>query len=65
MDLSVNKPAKSFLKNQFSQWYAEQLLQQLEDHNDIPLDQIELDTIDLSLPMLEDFWAKWLVKMAK
>ena len=30
MDVSVNKPAKSFLKKQFSEWYSEQLLQQIQ-----------------------------------
>ena len=64
MDLTVNKPAKSFLKNAFSQWYADQLLQQLEDH-DVPLDQIELDVIDLGLPVLKELGAKWLVMMAQ
>jgi len=26
MDLAVNKPAKSFLKNEFSEWYSKQIL---------------------------------------
>ena len=64
MDLTINKPAKSFLKNAFSQWYADQLLRQLEDH-DVPLDQIELDVIDLGLPVLKELGAKWLVMMAQ
>ena len=64
MDLTVSKPAKSFLKNAFSQWYADQLLQQLED-DDIPLDQMELDVIDIGLPVLKELEAKWLVMMAQ
>ena len=31
MDVSVNKPAKSFLMKQFAEWYSEQLLQQIEN----------------------------------
>lgn len=65
MDVSVNKPAKSFLKNKFSAWYAEQLLEQLEANGDVPLDQVELDPIDLSLPVLKELGARWMVEMAK
>jgi len=65
MDISINKPAKSFLKNKFSQWYADKLLQQLEDNDDVPLNQIELDPIDLSLPVLKEFGAEWIVEMTK
>ena len=57
MDLTVSKPAKNFLKNAFSQSYADQLLQQLED-DDIPLNQMELDVIDLGLPVLKELGAK-------
>ena len=34
MDLTVNKPAKDFLKRCFGDWYAEQIQTQLEE-NDI------------------------------
>lgn len=39
MDISVNKPAKDFLKRQFDQWYSEQVLAQLEgeDTSDLEL----------------------------
>ena len=29
MDISINKPAKDFLKREFEQWYAEQVMRQL------------------------------------
>ena len=35
MDISVNKPAKDFLKQQFNQWYTEQVMKQLEGKDDI------------------------------
>ena len=31
MDISVNKPAKNFLRQQFHDWYATQICQQLQD----------------------------------
>jgi len=65
MDLAVNKPAKSFLKNEFSEWYSKEILQQLKANNGVPLNQIELDSIDLGLPALKEFGAQWLVKMVQ
>ena len=35
MDLSVNKPAKEFLRSKFSDWYSEQVRQQIDDVDDI------------------------------
>ena len=40
MEISVNKSAKGFLKQQSSIWYSEQLLKQFEYHGDVPLDDI-------------------------
>jgi len=36
MDISVNKPAKEYLKKQFEDWYSEMVMQQLDgkDIND-------------------------------
>ena len=65
MDISVNKPAKSFLKEQFSIWYSEQLLKQFEDHGDVPLEDITLDPVDLSLANMKNIGAKWLVEATK
>jgi len=50
LDISVNKPAKDFLREKFQDWYASQILQQLDSLVDIE-DQ-ELQPIDLSLPVL-------------
>ena len=30
MDLTVNKPAKDFLKQKFQEWYPDQILKQLD-----------------------------------
>jgi len=65
MDLTVNKPAKSFLKKEFSEWYSNELLQQLRAHRRVSLNQIELNPIDLGMPALKELGAQWLVKMAQ
>ena len=63
MDLAVNKPAKDFLKGKFQDWYADQIWQQLDPSVDI--EEQELQLVDLSLPALREFGAKWLVEMAE
>ena len=35
LDLSVNKPTKEFLRSKFSDWYSEQVRQQIDDVDDI------------------------------
>ena len=64
-DLSVNKPAKSFLKNEFSEWYSNEILQQLRAHHHASLNQIELDPIELCLSVMKELGAQWLVKMVQ
>ena len=59
MDLSVNKPAKDFLKRQFEEWYAENLSEQLSDDIDG-----SLQPINLGLPVLKELGARWMVEMA-
>ena len=61
MDLSVNKPAKNFLKQRFQQWYSEQIANQLEGRD---IESTELQPIDLSLPVLKTLGARWMVEMA-
>lgn len=62
MDISVNKPAKDFLKREFEQWYAEQVTRQLQGQD---IDMAELQEINLGLPVLREVGAKWLVNMAE
>ena len=65
MDISVNKPVKSFLKDKFSQWYAKQLLQQCEDQSHVPLSDISLEPIDMSMAVMKNISAKWFMKAAE
>ena len=50
LNISVNKPAKHFLREKFQDWYANQVLQQLNPSLNIEDQQLQL--IDLSLPLL-------------
>ena len=63
MDISVNKPPKDFIKREFEQWYAEQVMQQLQGQEDI--ETAELQEINLGLLALKELGAKWLVNMAE
>ena len=60
MDISVNKPAKSFLKKKFEMWYSDQVTQQLEGQD---MDIVDVEPIDLSMGMVKEIGAKWLVDM--
>ena len=61
MDISVNKPAKDFLKRQFEEWYSLQISKQLTDEDNV--ETVELQPIKLNLPVLKEKGAKWLVDM--
>ena len=61
MDLSVNKPAKDFLKRKFEQWYAEEINNQLQGED---LEMSTLQPIDLAMPLMKELGAEWLVEMA-
>ena len=63
MDVSVNKPAKSFLKKQFAEWYSEQLLQQIENQNAVSVSDVVLEPVDLSLARMKHISTNWLVEM--
>ena len=59
MDLSVNKPAKEFIKQKFQMWYAEQIHQQLQQSDS----DGELEPVDLSMQIVKEVGSKWLVEM--
>ena len=62
MDLSVNKPAKDFLKQRFEEWYSGKVTKQLDEEEN---KATELEPINLGLPMLKELGAKWLVQMSE
>ena len=61
MDLSVNKPAKEFLRSKFSDWYSEQVRQQIDDVDDIG--KVDLVPVDLRLVVMRELSTQWLVEM--
>lgn len=62
MDISVNKPAKEFLRNEFQLWYSEKVMERIEEEN---VDAIDITPVKLQLPILKELGAKWLVRMAE
>ena len=64
MDISVNKPAKDFLKWQFNQWYTDQVMKHLEEKDD-NLEAAEIQPIQMGMPLMKEISAKWLVDMAE
>lgn len=62
MDLSVNKPAKDFLKRCFEDWYARQIVSQLDGNN---VESASIAPVDLGLPAMKELGASLLVQMAE
>ena len=62
LDISVNKPAKQFLKKKFDEWYTDQIMQQIHGQD---VEEVELQPVDLSLPALRDLGGQWLVEMSE
>ena len=54
LDISVNKPAKSFLRSKLQDWYADKVCQQLINQ--------EESTVDLRLSVVKPLAAKWMIQ---
>lgn len=50
MDVSVNKPAKDFLREKFQEWYSNQVMKQLEGRD---IETSQLEPIDLTISRWE------------
>ncbi len=55
LDVSVNKPAKDFMKQKFQEWYANIILKQLQDNIDEP--------VDMRLSIMKPMVSKWAIEM--
>ena len=55
LDLSVNKPAKDFVKNKFQEWYSNIILDQLDNGID--------EDVDMSLSRMKPLTAKWMIEL--
>ena len=56
LDVSVNKAAKNFMRDQFQRWYAEQIQQQVSSNVKNP--------VDLRLSIVKPLSAKWFVQLS-
>ena len=63
MNISVNKPAKEYLKKEFEDWYSEQVMQQFDGKDIDDLESAEIQPINLGMPISKEVSAKWLVGM--
>ena len=56
LDLSVNKPAKNFLRDRFEEWYSKQVCTQLDKGT-------EIQPVNLSLSVVKPLSAKWMIQL--
>ena len=62
MDISVNKLAKDFLRRRFEDWYSQQITKQLQGNE---IESVDLQPINLGLPVLKELGARRMVEMAE
>ena len=61
MDISVNKPAKDFLKRKFERWYSDEVMKQLQGVSDI--ESAEIEPINICFSAMKVLTSQWLVDM--
>jgi len=59
MDISVNKPVKTFLKDEFQNWYSEKMLMQLDDR--AKQSDIHFKPIMFPMTVMKPIAAKWII----
>ena len=55
LDLSVNKPAKDFMKSKFQEWYGQIICKQLEA-------QVE-EEVDMRLTVMKPLFSNWMIEL--
>ena len=56
MDVSVNKPAKAFLRKKFQEWYTQEISKQLDG-------SAEVAPFDLRLCIVKPLGARWMMQL--
>uniref|UniRef100_A0A1X7UUQ0 DDE-1 domain-containing protein n=1 Tax=Amphimedon queenslandica TaxID=400682 RepID=A0A1X7UUQ0_AMPQE len=56
LDVSVNRPAKEFLRSKFGEWYAEKVAMQMKDAGSVT-------PIDLKLSEMKPIGARWMMEL--
>lgn len=59
LDVSVNKPAKDFLRAEFQQWYSDKICDSIDGKNKKESSRI----IDLKLSVVKPSGAQWLMDL--
>ena len=56
LDISVNKPAKEFLRGKFQTWYSDQICQTMKEG-------VAEKSIDLKMSIVKPLGAQWLIEL--
>lgn len=56
LDLSLNKPAKTFLRGQFEEWYSTQVCSQLDEGD-------KIQPVSLNLSVVKPLGANWMIRL--
>ena len=65
LDVSVQKAVKNHLRQSFEDWYADEIVKQLNENKGSESEDEVIQPVDLSLTRLKPLSAKWLVKMVQ
>ena len=60
LDITVNKPAKSFIKDKYNMWYSEQVAKQLSECKAL----VDVE-VSLNLSEIKPLHGKWIHEMYK
>ena len=63
LDVSVRKAVKNHLRQSFQAWYSDQIIKQLNKKESCDKNDESIQPVDLSLTMIKQLSAKWIVKM--
>ena len=59
LDISINKPMKDALKDQFQMWYAQEVQSQLQDGSELKADdEVKIDT---TMTAIKDLSTRWII----
>ena len=59
LDISLNKAAKDFMKQQFQEWYSERIFEQLQ----LGVDVKDLQPVDLKLSIMKHIGGSWIIAL--
>jgi len=63
LNVSVQKAIKNHLQQSFEDWYADEIVKQLNENKGSESEDEVIQPVDLSLTRLKPLSAKWLIKM--